>query len=400
MGILRDYQLDALGRMHNGCILNGGVGSGKSRTSIAYYYIRQGGSVEPFTKLKKPVKDLYIITTARKRDTHEWESDMGPFVLSSTNPKSQAKVTVDSWNNITKYADVRDAFFIFDEQRVVGWGTWSKTFVKIAQANEWILCSATPGDCWADYAPVFIANGYFKNITDFRNRHVVYKRFTKYPQIDKYIDTGRLIRLRKCVLIDMDFQRTVVYHPLDIYTEYDRDQYKLVQTTRWNIWDDRPMRSASELCQGLRKVVNSDSRKVDALLDLLIEHPKAIVFYNYDYELDILKNAHYCFGTEVAEWNGHAHQPIPEGDRWVYLVQYTAGCEGWNCIKTDTIIFYSLSYSYKQMEQARGRTDRMNTPYQDLYYYYLKTHAKIDLGIARALKDKKNFNEGKFVMSF
>ena len=43
---LRDYQLEAIGKMKNGCILNGGVGSGKSLTSLSYYYLQNGGSFE------------------------------------------------------------------------------------------------------------------------------------------------------------------------------------------------------------------------------------------------------------------------------------------------------------------------------------------------------------------
>ena len=73
-----------------------------------------------------PPKDLYIITTAKKRDTLEWEGELSPFLL-STNPDVnlyQNKVVIDSWNNISKYKDITDAFFIFDEQRVVGSGTW------------------------------------------------------------------------------------------------------------------------------------------------------------------------------------------------------------------------------------------------------------------------------------
>lgn len=135
-------------------------------------------------------------------------------------------------------------------------------------------------------------------------------------------------------------------------------------------------------------------------MEIVEKHPRVIIFYNFDYELDILKGLFHGFESEnfaVAEWNGHAHQPIPDTDSWVYFVQYTAGCEGWNCIRTDTIVFYSQNYSYKVMEQASGRIDRLNTPFTDLYYYHLKSGSGIDLAISKALKEKKNFNEGRFV---
>jgi hypothetical protein len=131
-------------------------------------------------------------------------------------------------------------------------------------------------------------------------------------------------------------------------------------------------------------------------MEIFEKHPRIIVFYNFDYELDILKHIYYGENVEIAEWNGHAHQPVPKGEKWVYLVQYTAGCEGWNCITTDTIIFYSQNYSYKVMAQASGRIDRLNTPYTDLYYYHLKSRSGIDLAISRALTEKKKFNERKF----
>lgn len=399
---LYDYQKDAIKRMRNGCILCGGVGSGKSRTSLAYYYIQQGGSLDPFTELsvKPKPKDLYIITTARKRDTMEWEKELLPFLLYK-NETYGNKVVIDSWNNIKKYADVTDSFFIFDEQRVVGYGVWTKSFLKIAKWNDWILLSATPGDKWEDYIPVFIANGFYKNKTEFSREHLIYSRFSKYPKIDRYVGTKRLERLRDRILVDMDFKRETVAHHEDVFVRYDISKYKDVMRRRWDIYKNEPIQQASGLCYVLRRVVNEDPSRQVALMEIFENHPKMIVFYNFDYELDILKGLFSVYEDdekfEIAEWNGHRHQPVPESDSWIYLVQYTAGCEGWNCITTDTIVFFSQNYSYKVMLQASGRTDRLNTPYTDLYYYHLKTRSGIDLAISRALKEKKKFNERKFV---
>lgn len=392
MGIeLRDYQQEAVNKMRNGCILNGGVGSGKSRTSLAYYFTQMGGKLYPYSRMTNP-KKLYIITTARKRDTLEWEQELIPFLLS----KEEDGVVIDSWNNIKKYTNVEGAFFIFDEQRVVGSGAWVKAFLKICKANEWILLSATPGDTWSDYIPVFIANGFYKNKTEFIREHVIYSRFTKYPKIDRYINTRRLTRLRDRILVDMDFHRDTIQHHEDIYCNYDAMMYKEIGKNRWNLYKNEPIVNASELCYTWRKLVNSDESRQMALLEIFEKHPKMIVFYNFDYELDILKGIYYGDDVEIAEWNGHKHQEIPNTEKWVYLVQYTAGCEGWNCITTDTIVFYSQNYSYKVLEQARGRIDRMNTPFINLYYYHLKSKSGIDLAISRSLKNKKQFNERKF----
>ena len=407
---LRDYQLEAIQKMKNGCILCGGVGSGKSRTALAYYFFENGGELlnyaagDNYIPMGDPPMDLYIITTARKRDTLEWEGEMGIFLL-STHPEVNLysnKVVVDSWNNIGKYSDVKDAFFIFDEQRLVSMGAWSKSFLKIAKSNRWILLSATPGDQWSDYIPVFIANGFYKNKSEFVREHVVYSRFSKFPKIDRYLNTGRLVRLRNSVLVDMDFERKTISHHEDIYVDYDIRKYKDTIKNRWDPYKNEPIQQASGLCYILRRIVNEDESRIVALMELFEKHPRMIIFYNFDYELDILKNI--CWvdtsgrfaDVELAEWNGHKHQPVPESDSWVYLVQYTAGAEGWNCIKTDTIVFYSQNYSYKIMQQSAGRIDRLNTPYTDLYYYHLKSRSGIDLAINKALKEKKKFNERKF----
>ena len=402
MGIpLYDYQRAAIRQMKNGCILCGGVGSGKSRTALAYYFQHEGGSLdsEEYEPMNDPPRDLYIITTARKRDQLEWEGEFTPFLISSNPEESMYghKVVVDSWNNIQKYANVYGAFFIFDEQRVVGSGSWVKAFLKIAKKNRWILLSATPGDTWGDYIPVFIANGFYKNKTQFVEEHIVYSRFSKYPKVDRYIGNGKLLRLRNEILVDMDFHRQTNSHHMDIYAQYDMEACRDVMKNRWDPFKNEPIENAANLCYILRKIVNSDESRVVALLELLDKHPKAIIFYNFDYELALLKNLHYNEGVEIAEWNGHKHQPVPTSDKWVYLVQYTAGAEGWNCITTDTTIFFSQNYSYKIMQQSAGRIDRLNTPYKDLYYYHLKSRSMIDMAIARALKNKEMFNASRFI---
>lgn len=396
---LYDYQLDAVKRMKNGCILCGGVGSGKSRTALAYYYQEQGGKLDTknYVNMQNP-RDLYIITTARKRDTKEWEGELVPFLL-STNPDVtyyKNKVVVDSWNNIGKYKDVYGAFFIFDEQRVVGSGAWVKAFLNIARKNKWILLSATPGDTWSDYIPVFVANGFYKNKTAFIREHIVYSRFTKYPKIDHFINTGKLIRYRNDILVTMDFERPTVSHHEDIFCRYDIAKYKDASKLRWDPFKNEPITNAAGLCYVWRKIVNTDDSRQVALLELFEKHPRMIIFYNFNYELDILREVFGNLECEMGEWNGQVHQPVPSSRRWVYLVQYAAGAEGWNCITTDTIVFYSQNYSYKVMQQAAGRIDRLNTKYIDLYYYHLKSRSGIDLAISRALSQKRNFNEGKY----
>lgn len=400
---LYSHQQEALDKLRSGSILCGGVGSGKSRTALAYYYCKEcGGKIvnqilEPMTK----PKDLYIITTARKRDTCEWDLECGYFLLSKDRSKSLygEKVTIDSWNNIKKYSEVSDAFFIFDEQRVVGSGTWVKSFIKIAKRNRWILLSATPGDTWSDYIPVFIANGFYRNRTEFLREHVVFSRFSKYPKIERYIGCQKLEHFRKQIVVNMPFEKHTKRHYNDIFVDYDNDSMNRICKDRWNIYEEKPIRNAGEACLLMRKVANSDISRIEAVLSILKEHPKSIIFYNFDYELEALR--HMCENNHIlwSEWNGHSHEALLDGDQWVYLVQYTAGAEGWNCITTDTVIFFSLNYSYKIMEQSAGRIDRMNTPYFDLYYYRIRSKSPIDNGIFRALCQKKNFNEKVFIDS-
>lgn len=397
---LYDYQMDAVKRMHNGCILCGSVGSGKSRTGLFYYFKECGGWIDEYGyQPMKTAKDLIIISTAKKRDSLEWIGELGPFLLvPDKNGKTSFgnTITVDSWNNLPKYRDRKNCFFLLDEQRLVSYGAWTKAFLEIAQNNDWVLLSATPADTYSDYLPVFLANGFYRNKTEFGREHIVYARYSKYPKIDRYTNTTRLDRLVEKVLVVMDYHHDIKKNHEDIYCTYDTSKYKKVIRDRWDIYNECPLQDAGGLCRTLRRVVNSDESRQIKLLEILEKHPRAIIFYNHNFERDILLNLAYGEGVEVAEWTGHAHQPVPDSDKWVYICQYTSACEGWNCIKTNCIIFYSQSYSYKVMTQAAGRVDRLNTPFDELYYYHLKSRSGIDLAISKALSQKKKFNERKF----
>lgn len=393
MSFLYPYQMDAVNKMKNGCILNGGVGSGKSRTGLYYYYKEQGGCLQDDNVPMKKPRDLYIITTAMKRDSKEWEGELIPFGLYNV---VKPKVVIDSWNNIKKYRSATEAFFIFDEDRVCGSGAWVKAFWDISRKNQWIILSATPGDDWLDYFPVFKANGFFKTKAEFNANHVIYSRYSKYPKIEGYYDTWTLERMKASILVDMDFIRGTTRHNVDMWCEYDKTLYKSTIKNRWDPYKNEPIEQASSLCYILRRIVNEDPSRQFALMTLLAEHPKSIIFYSFDYELEILRKTMIGMNIPFAEWNGHNHQHLPTGDEWAYLVQYTAGAEGWNAITTDTIIFYDQQYSYKALEQASGRIDRVNTPFKDLYYYHLKSRSSIDLAISKALHDKKLFNEKKW----
>lgn len=391
--------------MRNGCILRGDVGTGKSITAMAYYFLKVAkgkintdGSTLGLEPMQNPT-DLYVITTAKKRNDKDWEGEAAPFVVGPERAASISGVqlTVDSWNNIIRYVDVKNAFFIFDEQRLVGSGSWVKAFLKIAKSNQWVLLSATPGDVWMDYVPVFIANGFYDNKTQFIRRHVVMKSFTKFPQIDRYIATTTLKHYRALIEVDMPYERHTKRHIHPVHVDYNKEMFQKVTKDRWNVYEERPIKESAELFSVMRRVTNSDLSRLGETMKVLEKHPRLIIFYNFDYELNMLRTLANTVGTPVSEWNGHKHQPIPDGDRWVYLVQYTAGAEGWNCVSTDATLFYSLNYSYKINEQSKGRIDRLNTEYVDLHYYILQSQSLIDKAILQSLKTKQSFNEKKFI---
>lgn len=499
---LYQHQRDAVNKLRNGNILWGGVGVGKSRAAMAYYMENEAP------------KDIYVITTAKKRDSLDWEGEAAAYGVGKTpDSTTQGILTVDSWNNLGKYEEINNAFFIFDEQRLVGAGAWVKSFIKIAKSNRWIMLSATPGDTWLDYIPVFIANGFYRNRSEFKREHVIYNRFSKFPKVERYVGVGRLTRQRNQILVHMPYVSHTLWEVHYVECEFDCELLEEVTKKRWHVYENRPLRDIAELFIVMRKVVNSDPSRLEAVRELMSIHPKLIVFYSFDYELELLrglietvpkvewsgpecltnestyqkerlkpgseieskqttknilkKNSKNGSDTttsflmsekgsdswqnqkladttssnkssqdssittssvsvvsppsatslesqriisststitsgsinqriEIAEWNGHKHEKIPSGENWVYLVQYAAGAEGWNCVETDAMCFYSLTYSYKLFHQAHGRIDRLNTPFTKLKYYILFSNSNIDKAVLKSLKNKKSFNEAKF----
>jgi hypothetical protein len=381
---LMDHQKEALQFLSNGKILYGGVGSGKSAVALAYYMQHEAP------------KEIIVITTAKKRDSLDWLGEAAKFGIGAEEEATVAGLlTIDSWNNIGNYLEVEDAFFIFDEQRLVGHGAWVKNFLKIVKKNRWILLSATPGDTWLDYGPVFIANGWYKNITDYKRQHVLYAPYVRYPQVVGYLGEGKLERLRNEILVEMPYIKHTERILNFLQVGYDKELIKAVQKNRWNVFEDRPIKDVAELWRVMRRIVNSDPSRFEAIQFLLRFHPRLIVFYNFDYELDILR----WLGdkTTVAEWNGHRKQPVPDCEEWVYLVQYSSGSEGWNCTATNTAVLYSLTYSYKNYIQCQGRIDRLNTEFTDLYYYILTSSAYVDIAVKTSLENKQSFNENSLL---
>lgn len=380
---LAPHQEEAVKKLRNGSILWGSVGSGKSRTALAYYTDTEHH------------EDIYIITTAKKRDSLDWVKEAAAFGIGRNEDDTlYGRLVVDSWNNIGKYTEVKNAFFIFDEQRLVGNGRWVRSFLSIARDNNWILLSATPGDTWMDYIPVFVANGYYKNRTEFVRKHVVYSPWTKFPKVQRYLDEGHLLRLRKEVLVEMNYRREIERVDAEVRVDHNRPMVGMVLNARWHVYEDRPLRDVGEMFLVMRKVVNSDPSRLEAVKRLMKENPKLIIFYNFNYELEELRTLKEI--CKVAEWNGHKHEELPEGLEWVYLVQYSAGSEGWNCTETDSMIFYSLPYSYKMYHQAKGRIDRMSSAFSVIFYYSLISDSFIDREIKKNLDQKRSFNESNF----
>lgn len=402
--VYRPEQIQAVRQLQNGSILAGGVGSGKTLTSLAWYLtsvcnaasFEKGGSL-----IKKKVKGsptLYVITTAKKRDSLEWEEEAARLGL-STDPACSftgSHIVVDSWNNIGKYSDREHAVFFFDEQRASGSGRWVKEFLKITRKNTWLLLSATPGDVWMDYLPVFMAHGFFRTRTEFMEDHVIFDRFAKYPKVKRYIGEAKLQRLRRSILVEMPVERHTTRERETVYCDYDRDLYKWVVKNRMDPWTEEPLKDAGGVCRILRKVVSDNDWRSDEAKRILSSNERVIVFYNYNYELDRILDVAESLGVPTAQWNGHRHDAIPAEPRWIYICQYTSAAEGWNCTSTDTVLFWSLNYSWRVTEQCEGRIDRMNTPYSRLKYYFLESHSSIDEAVRRSLSSKKVFNERAF----
>jgi hypothetical protein len=244
---------------------------------------------------------------------------------------------------------------------------------------------------------MFVANGFYKNRTEFIREHVVFSRFSKFPKVERFVETRKLERLRDQILVDMPYERHTVRHEKLVLVEYDADKYRDIAKSRFNPETEEPFRDVAEFFAYCRKITNSDVSRMGEILRILESHPRLIIFYSFTYELEMLRQLSGILnGYPVGEWNGQKHEEIPDTDKWIYLVQYTAGAEGWNCVTTNAIAFWSLPYSWKAFHQSKGRIDRLNTKYTDLFYYILRSASPIDRAIWKTLMTKKSFNEKRY----
>lgn len=377
MIVLDEKQEKALAELKpSGSILVGATGSGKSIVGLEWY------------RRKRSTLPLLVITTAKKKDSNEWIEEAAKLDIHN--------IEVVSWNTIQKYVSINNHVVIFDEHRAIGYGEWAKSFIAIAKNNDWIILTATPGDDWMDFAAVFIAEGFYRNRTAFLNAHVEWNPWVRYPKVLKWHNVWQLIEYRNLITTTLDYQRSALLHTFNIVTEYDKEAYTRALKTRWNPFNDEPIRNAAELCYCLRRISNETTSKLDILGEIFDAKKKLILFYNFKYELEMIRT--WCSKNEILlrEWNGEKHQDLPNGKSWIYAVQFIAGSEAWNCTSTDTLVFFSQNYSYRLMAQAAGRIDRRNTPYEHLYYYRLFTNSTIDNAINEALERKGKFNERLF----
>ena len=374
---LLKYQEEAIQKLHSGSVLYGATGSGKSLTGLAYY-------MRCWSHL-----DLYIITTSKKRNAGEWEEEIAK--LGCPPPKA-----IDSWNRLKNYRMVSDAFFLFDEHKVGGHGKWAQSMITIAKKNKWILLTATPGDVWDDYASIFIANEFVKNKTTWNEDFCIFDRISKYPKIIGYQREDVLKNMRDAVLVPMEYQSEKVPIPYVIPYKVDHEEEAYVLARRKSLRhpEMRAFRNTSAMFAYMRMNLPDKESKIQALADVLKKEPKAIIFYNFTPEKYEIENAARQVNIPFFQYNGQIKDNVPDGDTWVYAVQYTAGAEAWNCITCRTVIFYSMNYSYKVMTQAKGRIDRCNSPFDELhYYYFISPDFEIDQEILNALTRKEKFNE-------
>ena len=408
--ILKPFQENCLERLSTGKVLAADTGAGKSIMSLAWYLSKECASDEHSLKsgakawtLYHGSPDLYIITTPKKRDSEEWESDLSKFnLVKGRNSKEMGEVNIfiDSWNNIKKYTEIKNSVFIFDEQRAVGSGTWAKSFVKIAKQNHWIMLSATPGDTWSDWCPLMIAKGYYPNRTAFFNKHAVYNPYVKYREIIRWDNTDELEYYRSKMLVTCRMEKKTTRHFEEVIADCsNKYEVKRAYKERTNPKTGEPFKSASELCAYTRNIINTDPTRSAVGLKIIQMYDRIIIFYTLTDELEGIKWACNKAGRKMYFYNGEIHDQVPTGNNWAYIVQYTAGSEAWNCTTCNAMLFWDLTYSYKQFKQATGRIDRLNTPYSDLYYYAIRSYMPLDLAIRRALREKKDFNSRGFLKS-
>jgi len=125
-----------------------------------------------------------------------------------------------------------------------------------------------------------------------------------------------------------------------------------------------------------------------------------VVFYNFTKEKEDLIKVMKKLKKKIYEVSGQKSD-IPTKNDWsdiknsVTIVQYQAGSAGIELQYANVVVFYSLTYSYQDYEQALGRCYR-NGQDKKVTAYRFMAKDTIEMAIFGALRNKKDFNEKLF----
>lgn len=171
--------------------------------------------------------------------------------------------------------------------------------------------------------------------------------------------------LKEGILKTSEYEKTMI--PLETLN-------KLHQASNGFFYDDYKV--PHEICENKKL-----KELADILEDMLEETERVIVVYQYQYDLQQLKQLKYKWTTDPSEF--------PENQ--ILFLQYGQS-EGLNLQYCNQMIFYSYDYSFLNYEQMTGRIYR-NGQKNNVVYTILISRGTIEEKIWWAISNKKSKDE-------